>query len=141
MKNVKRLAFGSVCALTLGMASSLAMAQGAPHEDPTQQQGAEQHYGAEQYGAPAEHQQAEVSDDQLKTYAEAEKKVQEIRDEFQQQMPNAETPEEAQALQQEAQEEMVSAVEDSGLSVEEYNQIASLVQTNPELRDRIDSLN
>ncbi|SRR5690625_579532 len=147
MNNVKRLAFSSVCAVTLGMASSFALAQAAGYEDPTQQQqqhNTQQHYDAAQQGAAAQgaaaQQQVEVTDDQLQTYAEAEQKVQEIRDDFQQKMPNAESPEEAQTLQQEAQQEMVSAVEDAGLTVEEYNQIASLMQTNPELRQRMESL-
>lgn len=143
MNNVKRLAFSSVCAVTLGMASSLAMAQATGYEDPTQQQqqhDTQQQYDAGQHGAPAAQQQMDVSNDQLQTYAEAEQKVQEIRDDFQQQMPNAESPEEAQTLQQEAQQEMVSAVEDAGLTVEEYNQIASQMQSNPELRERMESL-
>lgn len=142
MNNVKRLAFSSVCAVTLGMASSLAMAQAAGHEDATQQQqhNTQQQHDAGQYGAAAGQQQVDVSDEQLETYAEAEQKVQEIRDDFQQQMPNAESPEDAQALQQEAQQEMVSAVEDAGLTVEEYNQIASQMQSNPELRERMESL-
>lgn len=143
MKTVKKLAFGSVCALTIGMASSLAIAQ-ATQQDPMQQQdpAQQQQYDAQQYGADqgAPAAQTDVSDDKLQTYAEAEQKVQEIRDEFQQQMPEAETPEDAQALQQEAQQEMVSAVEDAGLTVEEYNQLASLMQTNPELRERMESL-
>lgn len=143
MNNVKRLAFSSVCAVTLGMASSLAMAQATGYEDPTQQQqqhDTQQQYDAGQYGAPTDQQQMDVSDDQLQTYAEAEQKVQEIRDDFQEQMPTAESPEEAQTLQQEAQQEMVSAVEDAGLTVEEYNQIASQMQANPELRQRMESL-
>lgn len=140
MNTVKRLAFGSVCAITLGMASPLTLAQASGYEDPTRQHDAQQQYDAGQYGAPAAQEQVEVSDDQLKTYAEAEQKVQEIRSEFQQQMPNAESPEEAQTLQQEAQQEMVAAVEDAGLTVEEYNQIASQMQANPELRQRMEQL-
>lgn len=140
---VKRLTLGSACAITLGMASAIAMAQEGQYGDPTQQHQdpATQQYqqqGADPYGAHSE--QAEVSDDRLKTYAEAEEKVQEIRNEVQEQMPNADTPEQAQEMQQEAQEKMVSAVEDAGLSVEEYNQIATLIQTNPTLRDRLEEL-
>jgi hypothetical protein len=45
----------------------------------------------------------------------------------------------AQEVQQRAQQQMIDAVEEAGLSVEEYNQIATLMSTDPELQERISS--
>jgi hypothetical protein len=41
-----------------------------------------------------------------------------------------------QTLQQQASQEMVQAIESTDLSVQEYNQIANLVQSDPQLREK-----
>jgi GTP1/Obg family GTP-binding protein len=64
-------------------------------------------------------------------------KVSEIRNDFQQKMASAEDTEKAQSLQEEASAEMVEAVQASGMSVEEFNQIAYALQSDPALQERL----
>jgi hypothetical protein len=40
-------------------------------------------------------------------------------------------------MQQEAQEEMISAVEENGLNVEEYNQVAMALQSDPAMMQQV----
>lgn len=44
---------------------------------------------------------------------------------------------EAQALQHQVQNEMVAVVQESGLSVRDYNAIVTQMQQDPALRERI----
>ena len=44
------------------------------------------------------------------------------------------------SLQLEAQEKMVEAVQDADLDVPTYNEIATRMQTDPELQQRVESL-
>lgn len=82
-------------------------------------------------------QQVQVSDSQLEQYVVVAGKVSEIRNDFQQKMTSAEDAEQAQSLQQEASAEMVEAVQASGMSVEEFNQIAYALQSDPALQERL----
>lgn len=94
------------------------------------------------YQAPpqAEQQMPEVSDAQLQLYVQAASEITEIRQSFQEKMSSADSAEQAQSLQQEASEAMVGAVESVGLSVEEYNQIAYALQSDADLRERVEAL-
>ncbi|MFO7552041.1 MAG: DUF4168 domain-containing protein [Haliea sp.] len=85
-------------------------------------------------------QQVEVSDAQLAQYVQVAEKVTEIRNDFQQKMTSAEDAEQAQALQEEASAEMIEAVQASGMSVEEYNQVAYALQSDPALQERLAAL-
>lgn len=82
----------------------------------------------------------EVSDETLNQFATALEEVRDIGQEYSEQVANAEGTEEAQQLQREAQEEMVTAVEDTGLSVQEYNSIAQLMSQDQELMERIEDM-
>lgn len=81
-----------------------------------------------------------VTDAQLEQFAEALDEIESINDDFVAQLEQAETQEEAQQLQIAAQSEMVEAVEDSGLTVEEYNAIAYRMQNDPEIQEKIEDL-
>ncbi|RUO33609.1 DUF4168 domain-containing protein [Aliidiomarina soli] len=81
-----------------------------------------------------------VSDEQLEQFADALDEIERINDEFVAELEQAENQEEAQELQIAAQSEMVEAVENSGLSVEEYNAIAYRMQNDPEIQQRIEEL-
>jgi len=87
--------------------------------------------------APAEPDPIEVSDAQLDQFVAAQESIVGIQEDFSQRLEGVDDPEEAYELQVEANEEMTAAVEDSGLSVEEYNEIAMAIQTDEELRDRL----
>ncbi|HEY7496170.1 MAG TPA: DUF4168 domain-containing protein [Candidatus Tectomicrobia bacterium] len=109
-------------ALTLGLAVSTQAQDSTP---PQQQQ-------------PT--QQPELSQSQLESFASAVLQVREIRTKWQSRLQGAENAEKAQELQTQATAEMVSAVEEKGLTVETYNAIATAARDNPELAVRIAKL-
>ena len=82
-------------------------------------------------------QQIEPSQDQLKSFASAALEVQQIRSKWQTRMQEADNAEKAQELQVQAATEMVSAVQERGLTVETYKAIATAARDNPELAGRI----
>lgn len=131
MNNLKKLIVAPFCVAGL-LVAPLTIAEYAP--PPQQQQ--QQHQAA----PPQQTQQVDISDSQLETYVQASSKVDEVRNEYQQKMSNAESAEQAQELQQEALQQMASVVESAGLSVDEYNLIANQLQTNTDLRQRYESL-
>ena len=63
-------------------------------------------------------------------------KPQKYREKFQ----NAENQEQARTIQQSAQEEMIAAVEDAGLTPQEYNSIIQQAQNDEELRNRLQEM-
>jgi hypothetical protein len=63
--------------------------------------------------------------------------VQQVGSNYEAEFQNAEDAAEAQKIQQAAQQEMEEAVQSSGLSIAEYNQIAQQAQQDEQLRNRI----
>lgn len=88
----------------------------------------------------SEQQAAEFSEEQLETFVEARQRVIEISKKWQDRLNNADSQEELTSAQQAAQEEMVDAVKDQGLSVDDYNLIADAAQQDPELMDRLNEM-
>ncbi len=82
--------------------------------------------------------QVEVSDEEIQAFAAAMMDVQELGQEWTQRMQETEDQEELSQMQQEAQEEMIGAIEDHGMTVEEYNEIATAAQQDPELAQEIE---
>lgn len=89
-----------------------------------------------QTSAQAAEQQASVSDAQLREYAEARAAVEQIHTKYQGLVADVTSEEQMQQLQAQANEEMVAAVQNTDLSVEQYNHIAQLIQTNQAVLDR-----
>lgn len=81
----------------------------------------------------------EVTDEQLAKFVDAQAEVAEIGKTYTPQMKEAESKEAMQETRRKAQQEMVSAVKSSGLSVQKYNEIARAAQSDKELRARIQS--
>lgn len=81
--------------------------------------------------------QEQFTDQDLQTFASAVVQIEQINMEAQQQAQAAESVEEQQQLQAEAQAQMVQVIESQGLSVEQYNEIATAVQTDPQLAEQI----
>ncbi|MCG5494352.1 DUF4168 domain-containing protein [Ectothiorhodospira variabilis] len=125
-------------ALTCALATLFALGGTAAAQDWGGQQG-----GGAQDAPPPEHQGAmpgadvDLSDDTIDEFVDAFVEVQKVNDEFAQRLENASDAEEAQALHQEAQQEMVEAVEATGMNVEEYNEVAMALQNDPELLDQV----
>lgn len=79
----------------------------------------------------------EVSDQQLQKFADAQTEIASIQKDFRSRLQNVEDPEKAQKLQREANDEMTTAVEEVGLDVESFNQIAMAIQNDPELQQEL----
>jgi hypothetical protein len=111
---------GAVAAAAMALGFSLPAAAQSQSQPPAQQQ------------APAE-----VSEDDLRSFAIAAQKVKRINDEALPQIQSAETPEKAQTLRKKAETDMLAAVEGEGLTVDRYNQIYTMAQMDPDVRDRV----
>lgn len=140
----------AVAFATFGFAAPAALAQSSTTSAPsTQQQSTTGSMGgdmAQQQGATGSMgatstPTARLSDEELEKFASAESKVSEIRDEFSEKLADADSQEKAQSLQLEAQEKMVEAVRDEGLEIPTYNEIAVRMQSDPQLQQRISSMN
>ncbi|RZU98762.1 DUF4168 domain-containing protein [Spiribacter vilamensis] len=84
-------------------------------------------------------QSTDFSGEQIDQFVEAQNEVMEIRNEYVQRIESTEDREEAMALEQEGNEMMVEAVEDTGLEVDTYSSIAQAASENQELAERIQS--
>lgn len=138
--NLSRIA-ALAAAGVLTTASHFAAAQGG-YQAPGQSGGGYQPQ-AQQPAQPAQPQQParpDFDDETLQRFAGAWSEVQGIRDEYMGEIQAAGDAEQAQSLQQEAQEKMVSAVTDAGVEVSEYNAIATHMGQDPEFAQEIMSL-
>ena len=126
MIRITSLAF----ALTLGLTGAQALAQDyGSGEDQQQDPGMEQ-----------SQQPADFSDEELQQFVDLQDRIGEIREEYVSQIESAESEDKARQLQQEAQSEMVTAIEDAGMSVQEYNAIAVAYNSNPDIQERVDEM-
>ena len=94
--------------------------------------------GAAQNQAPAA--AAEVSDQELEKFAEAHKKVEEIREKYVSEAQQADDPEKVAEVQMNMQQEMVEAVQDEDLDVGTYNRIAQMLPYDDNLRQRVEGM-
>ncbi|NKI34622.1 DUF4168 domain-containing protein [Wenzhouxiangella sp. XN79A] len=79
----------------------------------------------------------EVSDRELNAFLDARESIAAIQQDYSQRLENTQEPEKANELQQAANEEMIQAVEDSGLDVERFNTIVMAIQNDPELQRKL----
>lgn len=119
---VSRMLPAALVTLALGTAGSAV----------AQQQGEQ---GAGGY-APPQQQTGEVSDKELEQFMLAMQSVQDVQAEYAGEIQSTSDGEKAQELRQEAQNKMISAVENSGLTVPQYNMIAERMRADPELAER-----
>ncbi|MER1966904.1 DUF4168 domain-containing protein [Castellaniella sp. GW247-6E4] len=83
---------------------------------------------------------AQPSEEQLRRYAGAVKKVSAVAAEYQPRLQEARSEPERQAVRIEADRKMVAQVEAGGMGVDEYNGISRAVQRDPELRRKVEYL-
>jgi len=81
-----------------------------------------------------------VPDETLDKFVDALVDVQAIRDEVATELQTVESETAAQALREQAQNQMVTAVEGRGISVQEYNKIAVMMQQNPEFAQQVQEM-
>lgn len=86
--------------------------------------------------APAQ----DFSDAQLQQFADASKEIAVLSQEYTERLQSAEGEEAQQQIRVEANEEMVSVVEESGLDVDTFNAIGQAIQQNPELMQRVQEM-
>lgn len=98
-------------------------------------------YGAGQQrtqpGGQAQTQQTGITEQDLKKYAAAAVRVQEIGARYDQMAQQAGDAEQAEQIRQQSRAEMAQAVRDAGLSIEKYNEIYTAAQQDPALRGEI----
>jgi hypothetical protein len=75
----------------------------------------------------------EFSQQKIEAFADAATEVQRVQTDLDSKAKAAQNPEEVTQLRQEAQQEASQAVEDSGLSVDEYTAIAQAASEDPDL--------
>ncbi|HLR13139.1 MAG TPA: DUF4168 domain-containing protein [Burkholderiaceae bacterium] len=80
---------------------------------------------------------ASYSDQQLEQFISASQKVAVISQEYTPKIEATSSQEEREEIFREADEKMVDAVEDEGLSVGEFNGINQALQEDPELEKRV----
>lgn len=80
----------------------------------------------------------DFSDAKLQSFAEAAIKLSQIRSEYQAEMGSMETDQERQQLQQQTNQRMAQAVQQTdGISIEEYNEIATASRADEELAEKV----
>lgn len=121
----------TVAAATLG-AGSAALAQ---HYDA---QAAQRQYESQQAQEtfPGQTQQFNVDQEQLVQFVAVEKEIRGLQGEFQQEMNQATTPEEISAIQNRMNTEMIRTIEQSDLTVDEYNLVLTAIQSDQQTREQ-----
>jgi hypothetical protein len=82
-------------------------------------------------------QQGEVSDALVQKVGAALRQTSAIRQQYSQRAQSENSPQRQQELTSQAQVEMVKAISDQGLSVQQYNQVLQMAQADPTLRQRL----
>jgi Domain of unknown function (DUF4168) len=88
-----------------------------------------------QGGAPT--QQSEMSDAMVTKVGTALRHVATIRQQYSQRAQAAKSPQQQQALSDQAKGEMLKAISDQGLSVEQYDQAIQMAQNNEPLKEKL----
>lgn len=125
-------------ALALGLGATAAGAQQGSG-------GAQQGPGMQQQGGPSgveepQPEQPTFTSRQKRRFVDAYLEIIEIQEQYTADIEQTDSGEKARKLQEEANDKMVTAIEDNGLSVPEYSEIANAMDMNPELRDEISSM-
>jgi hypothetical protein len=133
----KTIAMPSCLALIFGM--PLAAIAADPGMDRSYHE--EQHQGGDAYqdlggDAPAQTLDPQTKEQFVAAYVE----IQEIQNEYSEKLQGAADEDQARDIQQQAQDEMIQAVENNGMSINEYNEVVGIISADPELRMEIEEL-
>lgn len=80
------------------------------------------------------------SEPQLQSFAQAYRAIVILSREYAPKLKAAENIEQAEALNKEAQGKMVAAINQAGLTKEQYQQIATSLKDNPQLVEKINAM-
>lgn len=95
---------------------------------------------AQDYEMQQQQPQVEVTESDLEQFAEAQVAISTIQQDFAGRLQGVDDPEAAHELQVQANQEMTEAVEEVGLDVESFNNIAMAIQSDPELQQRLTAM-
>lgn len=128
--------------LLVSITASLALLATGPALAQESQQSPESADTSGGYSDPAAAgtQDTNFSDQELKQFVDAQEGINGIRDEYMEKIESADSQQKAQELQMEANDEMVSVIEDAGIDVPTYNSIATAYNSEPQVRNRVDAL-
>lgn len=90
---------------------------------------------AEEDSSAGEFEQAE-----LETFLLARAEVLDIQQDYADRLQSAEDDQKVARLQSEARDEMAAAVQDAGLTVDEFNRIAQAARSDPEVAAELEAL-
>lgn len=85
---------------------------------------------------PAQAQQQDISEGQLEKFAVANQKVVKLQQQYKGQASQVESKQQMQALVSQTNEKIKKAIQSSGLTVNEFNVIASALQQDQQLREQ-----
>ena len=123
--------------LLISLAASMALLAAGPvlaQEEQSQQSGSDAMEGEQ--SAP----ETDFNDQELEKFVNAQKGINDVRDEYMEKIESADDQAKAQELQQEANDEMVQVIEGEDMEIETYNNIATAYNSDPETRERIDEM-
>lgn len=80
---------------------------------------------------------AEFSEGQLESFMVARAEVREIQADYSSRLQDVSDDQKVAELQAEAQEKMVQAVQEEGMTVKEFNRIARKANNDPEFKERL----
>lgn len=128
--------------LLVSITASLALLAAGPALAQEGQQSPEEANTSGGYSDPAAagSQSTNFNDEQLKQFVEAQEGINDIREEYMEKIEASDSQQQAQELQMEANDEMVSVIEDAGLDIPTYNSIATAYNSEPQVRNRVDAL-
>jgi uncharacterized protein YlxW (UPF0749 family) len=92
---------------------------------------------SQEYDFKQQSKQSEVSVDEIVSFAKAQDKIADIRQNYQAKLSDVKDQEQQQSVVQEMNEKLVDAVQKAGLSVEQYNKIFNATQSDPALQQRV----
>lgn len=122
---------------TMSALASLGLLMGAAAAPVAASQAQQPPAQAQQPPAQTQPQIAPVSDAEVESYVQSVQAVGEIIEEVRPQLQQAQSEEQVSQLQASAQEDMVAAVVENGLTPERYNEINMAAQSDPALGQRI----
>lgn len=123
----RRAAMGTAVLFALS-----ALACGGGEEAPEQQSP----QGQQQAPAAQQDQQLDVSDEELRAFAQANEQLQQVAEDARADMQDAEGQQQAQQVRDDFRDELTRIVREAGLDTARYNEIRSAVQSDPDLRNR-----
>lgn len=87
--------------------------------------------------APQTPQRAQYSPQDLKTFAKAAIDVQRVARKANMSLQAAKTPQDKQAVAQQARQQQIQAVKARGMTVQKFNEISTAAKTDPQTRSKI----